>query len=166
MQIVSTHRLGRKSKCLYCIKRMWYFICENIFARITENIYLRIKYSIIEIILNSVRKKITNIFIAQIQFNIIMMNIFFFFNMLINFFLYKQSLFIFTLSNAKHGESIGISLAASSTSKGAQAKTTEPMDSIKVPNCRIQLGWNLGHGGFAKNYLWSHPEAKKCDFFI
>ena len=37
-----------------------------------------------------------------------------------------------TSSNAKHGESIGIGLAASSTSNGPQAKTTEPMDSIKV----------------------------------
>ena len=32
------------------------------------------------------------------------------------------------------GESIGIGLAASSTSKGPQAKTTEPMDSIKFLN--------------------------------
>ena len=47
---------------------------------------------------------------------------------------------ILTLSNAKHGESIVIGLAASSTSKDPQAKTTEPMDSIKVPNCSIQLG--------------------------
>ena len=38
------------------------------------------------------------------------------------------------------GESIGIGLAASSTSKGAQAKTTEPVDSIKVTYCSIQLG--------------------------
>ena len=38
------------------------------------------------------------------------------------------------------GESIGIGLAASSTSKGPQAKTTEPMDSIKVTYCSIQLG--------------------------
>ena len=38
------------------------------------------------------------------------------------------------------GESIGIGLGASSTSKGPQAKTTEPMDSIKVTYCNIQLG--------------------------
>ena len=38
------------------------------------------------------------------------------------------------------GESIGIGLAASSTSKGPQAKTTEPMDSTKVTYCSIQLG--------------------------
>ena len=46
---------------------------------------------------------------------------------------------IFTLSNAKHGE-IVIGLAASSTSKGPQAKTKGPMVSIKVTNCSIQLG--------------------------
>ena len=44
-------------------------------------------------------------------------------------------LHLFTLSNAKHGESIVIGLAASSTSKDSQVKTTEPMDSIKVTNC-------------------------------
>lgn len=32
-----------KIQCLYCIKRMWYFICENIFVRLVENIYLEIK---------------------------------------------------------------------------------------------------------------------------
>ena len=48
--------------------------------------------------------------------------------------------FRFTLFNAKHGESILIGLAASSTSKGPQVKTTEPIDSIKVINCIIQLG--------------------------
>ena len=47
---------------------------------------------------------------------------------------------IFTLSNAKHGESIVIGLAASSTSKGPQVKTTEPMVSIKVTNSSIELG--------------------------
>ena len=46
----------------------------------------------------------------------------------------------FTFSNAKHGGSIGIGLEASSTSKGPQAKTTEPMDSTKVTYCSIQLG--------------------------
>ena len=45
-----------------------------------------------------------------------------------------------TLSNAKHGESIVIGLAGSSTSKGPQVKTTEPMVSIKVTHCSIQLG--------------------------
>ena len=38
------------------------------------------------------------------------------------------------------GESIGIDLAASSTSKGPQAKTTESVDSINVTHCSIQLG--------------------------
>ena len=38
------------------------------------------------------------------------------------------------------GESIGIGLEASSTSKGPQVKTTEPMDSTKVTYCSIQLG--------------------------
>ena len=45
--------------------------------------------------------------------------------------------FFFTLSNANHGESIVMGLAASSTSKGSQVKTTKPMVSIKVPNCRF-----------------------------
>ena len=48
--------------------------------------------------------------------------------------------FFFTLSNAKHGESIGIGLEASPNSKGPQAKTTEPMVSTEVTNCSIQLG--------------------------
>ena len=52
--------------------------------------------------------------------------------------IFKKSLF--TLSNAKHGESIVIGLAARSTSKDPRVKTTEPMDSIKVTNCIIQLG--------------------------
>ena len=64
------------------------------------------------------------------------------------------------------GESIGIGLATSSTSKGPQIKTTEPMVSIKATNCSIQLDWILARDGFAKNYMRSHPEAKKCDFFI
>ena len=64
------------------------------------------------------------------------------------------------------GESIGIGLEASSTSKGPQAKTTEPMDSIKVTYCSIQLGRILARNGFAKNYMGSRPEAKKCHFFI
>ena len=38
------------------------------------------------------------------------------------------------------GESIVIGLAASSASKGPQAKTTAAMVSIKVTNCSIQLG--------------------------
>ena len=62
------------------------------------------------------------------------------------------------------GESIGIGLAASSTSKGPQVKTTEPMVSIKVTNLSIQLDWILARGGFAKNYMRSRPEAKKCHF--
>ena len=37
------------------------------------------------------------------------------------------------------GESIVIGLAASATSKGPHVKTTEPMVSIKVTNCGIQL---------------------------
>ena len=64
------------------------------------------------------------------------------------------------------GESIGIGLEASSTSKGPQAKTTEPMDSIKVTYCSIQLGPILARNGFAKNDMGFRPEAKKCHFFI
>ena len=64
------------------------------------------------------------------------------------------------------GESIGIGLEASSTSKGPQIKTTEPMDSTKVTYCRIQLGWILARDGFAKNSVGSRPEAKKGHFFI
>ena len=64
------------------------------------------------------------------------------------------------------GESIGIGLEARSTSKGPQAKTTDPMDSIKVTYCSMQLGWILASDGFAKNYMGSRPEAKKCHFFI
>ena len=64
------------------------------------------------------------------------------------------------------GESIGIGLEASSTSKGPQVKTTEPMDSTKVTYCSIQLGWILARDGFAKNAMGSRPEAKKCHFFI
>ena len=74
--------------------------------------------------------------------------------------------FLFTLSNAKHGESIVIGLAASSNSKGPQVKTTEPIVKIKVTNCSIQLGWILARVGFAKYYMGSRPEAKKCHFFI
>ena len=62
------------------------------------------------------------------------------------------------------GESIGIGLAASSNSKGPQVKTTDPMVSIKVTNCSIQLGWILACNCFAKNYMGSRPEAKKCHF--
>ena len=47
---------------------------------------------------------------------------------------------IVTLSYAMHGESIVIGLAASSTSKGPQVKTAEPMVLIKVTYCSIQLG--------------------------
>ena len=64
------------------------------------------------------------------------------------------------------GESIEIGLAASSTSKGPQTNTTEPMDSIKVTYCNIQLGQILARDGFVKNAMGSRPEAKKCDFFI
>ena len=73
-------------------------------------------------------------------------------------------LYIFTWSNAKHGDNIVIGLAANSTSKGPQVKTTEPMVSIKVTNCSIRLGWILARDGFAKNYMGSRPEAKKCHF--
>ena len=64
------------------------------------------------------------------------------------------------------GESIGIGLEASSTSKGPQSKTTEPMDSTKVTYCSIQLGWILARDGFAKNAMGSRPEAKMGHFFI
>ena len=72
----------------------------------------------------------------------------------------------FLLYRAKHGESIVIGLAASSTSKDPQVKTTEPMVSTKVTNCSIQLGWILARDGFAKKYIRSRPGAKKCHFFI
>ena len=64
------------------------------------------------------------------------------------------------------GESIGIGLEASSTSKGPQGKTTEPMDSTKVTYCSIQSGWILARDGFVKNAMGSRPEAKKGYFFI
>ena len=64
------------------------------------------------------------------------------------------------------GESIGIGLEASLTSKGPQAKTTEPMDLIKVTYYSIQLGLILARDSFAKNYMGSRPEAKKCHFII
>ena len=50
--------------------------------------------------------------------------------------------------------------------KGSSVKITEPMVSIKVTNCDIQLGWILARDGFAKKYMGSRPEAKKCQFFI
>ena len=55
-----------------------------------------------------------------------------------------------TLSNAKHGESIVIGLEVGWTSNGP--RTTEPVVSIKVTNCSIQLGWILARDGFAKKY--------------
>ena len=64
-----------------------------------------------------------------------------------------------TLFNAKHRENIVIGLAASSTSKGPQVKTTEPTVLIKVTNCSILLGWILARDSFAKNYMGSRPEA-------
>ena len=76
-----------------------------------------------------------------------------------NFIHWKNNYSHFTLSKTKHGESIVIGLAASSTSKGPQVKPTEPMVKIKVTNYSIQLGWILARGGFA-------PEAQKCHFFI
>ena len=75
-------------------------------------------------------------------------------------------LFFYFIECEAYGESIVIGLAASSTPKGPQVKTTEPMLSIKVTNCGIQLGWILARDGFAKNYMGSRPEAKKCQFFI
>ena len=74
-------------------------------------------------------------------------------------------IFIFILSNAKW-ESIVIGLTASSTSKRPQVKITEPMVSIKVTNCSIQIGSVLAREVIAKNYVGSRPEAKKCDFII
>ena len=72
----------------------------------------------------------------------------------------------YTLSNAKHKESIVIGLAASASSTGPQLKTTEPMNSIKVAKCSIQLGGISSREGFTKNYMGSRPESKKCDFII
>ena len=82
-----------------------------------------------------------------------------------NIFSLKIRVIIFTLSNAQHEEIIVIGLAASSTSKSTQVKTTEPMVSIKVTNFSIRLGWILARDGFAKNYMGSRPEAKKPHFF-
>ena len=62
------------------------------------------------------------------------------------------------------GESIGIGLAASSTSKGPQTKTTEPIDSIKVTYCSVQLGWILARDGFAKN-TWGLIQRPKSGIF-
>ena len=84
---------------------------------------------------------------------------------MIHFILYFIFL-VFTLSNAKHVESIVIGHAASSTSKSPPVKTMEPMFLIKVTNCSIQFGWILDRDGLAKNYMGSRPEAKKCDFFV
>ena len=72
---------------------------------------------------------------------------------------------MYTLSNAKQIR-YWIGLAPSATSKGPQVKTTEPMVSNKVTNGSIHLGRILAPDGFAKNYMGSRPEAKKCDFFV
>ena len=61
---------------------------------------------------------------------------------------------------------MGKVLESVSTSNGPQVKITEPMVSIKVTNCSIQLGWILAGDGFAKNYMGSRSKAKKCNFFI
>ena len=39
------------------------------------------------------------------------------------------------------------------------------MVSNNVKNCRFHLSLILARDGFAKNYMESRPEAKKCDFF-
>ena len=78
---------------------------------------------------------------------------------------YKETIFLLYPMRST-GEKIVIGLTASSTSKGPQAKTTEPMDSTKITYCSIQLGWILARDGFAKNAMGSRPEAKKCQFFI
>ena len=72
---------------------------------------------------------------------------------------------IFTLSNVKLGESIVIGLSASSTSKGPPVKTTEPMVSMKVTNCIIQLGWILARDGIVKNYMGVSSRDQKVRFF-
>ena len=81
------------------------------------------------------------------------------------FFFFYSCIFLLFYPMRSMGESIGIGLAASSTSKDPQAKTTEPIVSIKVTDCSIQLGWILARDGFAKNYIGSRPEGKKCHFF-
>ena len=78
--------------------------------------------------------------------------------------LQTESCLFFTLSNSKHGETIVIGLAASSTSKGPQVKTTEPMVWIKVTNCSIQLGWILARDGFAKNICGLAQRPKSAIF--
>ena len=64
------------------------------------------------------------------------------------------------------GESIIIGLEANSSLKVSQVKITEPMVSIKVTNCSVQLDWILARDDFAKNYMGSRPEGKKCHFFV
>ena len=87
-------------------------------------------------------------------------------NRLDNIFIGEKLIHFFLLYPMRSmGESIGLGLEASSTSKGPQAKTTESTDSIKVTYCSIQLSWILARDGFAKNYMGSRPEAKKCHFF-
>ena len=73
---------------------------------------------------------------------------------------------IFTLSNAKHGRKYWNRSRGKPDFRGPQAKTTEPMDSIKATYCSIQLGWILARDGFAKNAMESRAEAKKGHFFI
>ena len=73
---------------------------------------------------------------------------------------------VLTLSYAKkHGESIVIGLAACSTWKGPQVKTTEPMVSFEVRNCSIQLGLILAREGFSKNYMGVSSRGQKVRFF-
>ena len=74
--------------------------------------------------------------------------------------------YLFTLSIAKDGLSIVISLATSATSKGHQVKTTEPMVSTKVTNCIVHSCWILGSDDFAKNYVGSRSEPKKSNFLF
>ena len=50
------------------------------------------------------------------------------------FFIYFEDVTFFYFIQCEHRESIVIGLAASSTSKGPQVKTTEPMVSSKVRN--------------------------------
>ena len=71
---------------------------------------------------------------------------------------------IFTLSNAKHGESIVIGLGASSTSKDPQVKTTEPMDTIKVTKC--SNGLNFSSWRFCQKLHGVSSSGQKVLFFL
>ena len=87
-----------------------------------------LEMSILIIIIILLKKKEKNTFSMLkcfLKFNYIFNNISWLWNIKSKW--VSRPFWIFILSNAKHEESIVIGLAASSTSKVLQAKTTEPM---------------------------------------